>query len=185
MRTSLAESQTLPSPIDKNLDKPNAGSQKPRYKFICGGSSGKGCASPTQLGLKLLRRIPTSWSQCFNVRVLADSGFDSSAFIDGVNALGLHGVIGSKANRDIGEGHHLYDLRYQGTQVQFKSCITRVYAAWFQLRQARGEMVWRYVISTRAAEGRTITRWGKRRWRVEATLPVKCTVRVKKRFLRR
>jgi Transposase DDE domain len=29
-------------------------------------------------------------------------------------------------------------------------------------------MVWRYVISTRAAEGRTITRWGKRRWRVEA-----------------
>ena len=29
-------------------------------------------------------------------------------------------------------------------------------------------MVWRYVISTRAAEGKTITRWGKRRWRIEA-----------------
>ena len=129
---------------------------------------GKGSTSPTQLGLKLLQRIPTSWSQCFNVRVLADSGFDSNAFIDGVNALGLHGVIGSKANRDVGDGQHLYNLRYQGSRVQFKSSSTPVFAAWFQLRQARDEMVWRYVISTRAAEGRTITRWGKRRWRIEA-----------------
>lgn len=129
---------------------------------------GKGGTSPTQLGLKLLQRIPTSWAQCFNVRVLADSGFDSNAFIDGVHQLGLHGVIGSKANRDVGEGQHLCDLRYQGSQVQFKSCDTHVYAAWFQLRQARGEMVWRYVISTRAAEGKTIVRWGKRRWCIEA-----------------
>jgi len=129
---------------------------------------GKGSDSPTRLGLKLLERIPVSWSQSFNVRVLADSGFDSSEFIDGVNQLGIHGVIGVRGNRDIGEGHHLYDLRYQGTQVQFKSCVTRVFAAWFQLRQARGGMVWRYVISTRAAEGKTITRWGKRRWRIEA-----------------
>ena len=133
---------------------------------------GKGCTSPTQLGLKLLKCIPASWGQCFNVRVLADSGFDSTAFIDGVNQLGIHGVIGARGNRDIGDGQHLYNLRYQGTRVQFKSCDTRVYAAWFQLRQARGEMVWRYVISTRAAEGKTITRWGKRRWRIEATLPV-------------
>ena len=129
---------------------------------------GEGSSSPTSLGLKLLQRIPSSWLQPLNVRVLADSGFDSNASIDGVNALGLHGVIGSKANRDIGDGQHLYNLRYQGSQVQFKSCDTRAYAAWFQLKQARGEMVWRYMISTRAAEGKTITRWGKRRWRIEA-----------------
>ena len=102
------------------------------------------------------------------MRVLADSGFDSNEFIDGVNQLGIHGVIGARGNRDIGEGQHLYNLRYQGTRVRFKSCDTRVYVAWFQLRQARGGMVWRYVISTRAAEGKTITRWGKRRWRIEA-----------------
>jgi hypothetical protein len=30
------------------------------------------------------------------VRVLADAGFDSNAFIDGVHALGLRGVIGSR-----------------------------------------------------------------------------------------
>ena len=54
----------------------------------------------------------SAWSQCFNVRVLADSGFDSNAFIDGVNALGLHGVIGSRADRDVGEGQHLCNLRY-------------------------------------------------------------------------
>ena len=36
-------------------------------------------------------------ARCLTVRVLADSGFDSDEFIDGVHNLGLHGVIGSRA----------------------------------------------------------------------------------------
>lgn len=129
---------------------------------------GKHTASPTQLGLKLLQRLPAWWSERFTVRVLADSGFDSNAFIDGMHALGLHGVIGSRENRGIGQGKHLHDLRCRGSQVQFKACQTPVFASWFYLKRARGERVWRYVISTRAADGETIKRWGKRRWRIEA-----------------
>jgi Transposase DDE domain len=37
-----------------------------------------------------------------------------------------------------------------------------------KLKRARKEHVWRYVISTRAADGETIRRWGRSRWRIEA-----------------
>ena len=129
---------------------------------------GKDTPSPAKLGLKLLARIPAWWLERFTVRVLADSGFDSNEFIDGIDDLGLHGVIGSRANRSVGEGRCLSDLCCKGALVQFRSCRTSVYASWFKLKRARQEFVWRYVISTRAADGETIKRWGRRRWRIEA-----------------
>jgi Transposase DDE domain len=123
--------------------------------------------SPTQLALRLLARLPRWWLERFTVRVLADSGFDSDAFIDGVHDLGLHGVIGSRVNRCIGGGRCLADLRCKGTEVQFRSCRTPVFVSWFKLKRARGTFVCRYVISTRAADGETIKRWGRRRWRID------------------
>ncbi len=75
------------------------------------------------------------------MRVLADSGFDTNAFIDGVRDLGLHGVICSRANRSIGDGCCLADLRCKGGMVQFNSCSTPVYASWFKLRRVCGEFV--------------------------------------------
>jgi len=128
---------------------------------------GKGSLSPAKLALRLLARIPAWWLERFTVRVLADSGFDSDAFIDGVVDLGLHGVIGSRANRSIGDGRCLSDLRCKGARVEFRSCQTPVFASWFKLKRARQEFVWRYVISTRAADGETIKRWGRKRWRIE------------------
>lgn len=128
---------------------------------------GKDTTSPAKLALRLLSRLPAWWLERFTVRVLADSGFDSDEFIDGVHRLDLHGVIGSRANRSIGGGRCLADLRCQGSRVEFRSCSTPVYASWFKLRRARKEFVWRYVISTRPANGETIRRWGRRRWRIE------------------
>ena len=87
---------------------------------------------------------------------------------NGVHNLGLHGVIGSRSDRLIGVDRHLCDLRCKGSEVQFKSCKTPVFASWFKLKRARKEFVWRYVISTRRADGETIRRWGRRRWRIEA-----------------
>jgi hypothetical protein len=115
---------------------------------------GKGTPSPAKLALRLLSRIPRWWCERFTVRVLADSGFDTNAFIDGVRDLGLHGflalqqhltglgrVIGSRANRSIGDGCCLADLRCKGGMVQFNSCSTPVYASWFKFRRACGEFV--------------------------------------------
>ena len=87
---------------------------------------------------------------------------------NGIHNLGLHGVIGSRANRVIGPGKHLSDLCCKGTEVRFRACKTPVFASWFKLKRARKEFVWRYVISTRRADGETIRRWGRRRWRIEA-----------------
>jgi hypothetical protein len=151
-----------------------------RFPWSLAVGRGKHTTSPTQLALRLLQRIPTWWHERFTVRVLADSGFDSDAFIDGVHDLGLHGVIGSRVNRCIGGGRCLADLRCKGAEVQFRSCRTPVFVSWFKreqpgrcclvskkLKRARREFVWRYVISTRAADGETIKRWGRRRWRIE------------------
>jgi hypothetical protein len=102
---------------------------------------GKGTPSPAKLALRLLSRIPRWWCERFTVRVLADSGFDTNAFIDGVRDLGLHGVICSRANRSIGDGCCLADLRCKGGMVQFNSCSTPVYASWFKLRRVCGEFV--------------------------------------------
>ena len=129
---------------------------------------GKGSLSTTKLALRLLTRIPAWWSERFTMRVLADSGFDSDEFIDGVHNLGFHGVIGSRSDRVIGPGKQLSDLCCKGSRVQFKACKTPVFASWFKLKRARKEFVWRYVISTRAADGETIRRWGRSRWRIEA-----------------
>ena len=129
---------------------------------------GKDTPSHAKLALRLLACIPTFWSEHFTVRVLADSGFDSDEFIDGVNDMGLHGVIGSRANRLIGPGKHLSDVCCKGSRVKFQACNTPVFASWYKLKRARKEVEWRYVISTRAADGETIRRWGRRRWRIEA-----------------
>ena len=129
---------------------------------------GKDTLSHATLALRLLACIPAFWVERFTVRVLADSGFDSDEFIDGVSDMGLHGVIGSRANRLIGPGKHLSDLCCKGSRVQFKACNTPVFASWYRLKRARQEVEWRYVISTRAADGETIRRWGRRRWRIEA-----------------
>jgi hypothetical protein len=93
---------------------------------------GKGSVSPSKLALRLLTRIPAWWSERFTVRVLADSGFDSDEFIDGVHSLGFHGVIGSRSDRVIGPGKQLSDLCCKGSRVQFKACKTPVYASWFK-----------------------------------------------------
>jgi hypothetical protein len=87
---------------------------------------------------------------------------------NGVHNLGFHGVIGSRSDRVIGPGKQLSDLCCKGSRVQFKACKTPVYASWFKLKRARKEFVWQYVISTRAADGETIRRWGRSRWRIEA-----------------
>jgi hypothetical protein len=74
---------------------------------------------------------------------------------------------GSTANRSISGEGCLSGLRCKGSMVQFRSCRTPVYASWFKLKRARREFVWRYVISIRPADGESIRRWGRRRWRIE------------------
>lgn len=55
---------------------------------------GKGTPSPAQLGLKLLRTLPKSFTKHFQVMILADTAFGSADFIHGVRSLKYHAVTG-------------------------------------------------------------------------------------------
>ena len=65
---------------------------------------GKGSASPGALALKLLRTLPRTLTGCYRVMVLADSGFGSVEFVEGVRRLGHHAVVGVRRDRRLTDG---------------------------------------------------------------------------------
>ena len=129
---------------------------------------GKGSKSPARLALSMLARLPQAWSGWFEVRVLADAGFGSSEFIQGVHRLGFQAVVGVSSDRKTTDGRAVSELRCRGVRVRLRGCKVPVSVSWFKLRRDRGEFVWRYAVSTQPATGETIKRWGRRRWRIEA-----------------
>ena len=54
---------------------------------------GKGTPSPAQLGLRLLRTLPKALSNHFRLMVLADAGFGSLTFLEGVHRLRMHAFV--------------------------------------------------------------------------------------------
>jgi hypothetical protein len=129
---------------------------------------GKGERSWVDLALSLLRCLPIWLKTRFKCRVLADTGFGSSAFITGCANLTLPVVVGVPCDRTTEQGKKLSELPVQGAMLFLKGCTTPVYVAWFRLIGKNDSYEWRYVVSTVAAHARTIVRWGKRRWRIEA-----------------
>ena len=53
---------------------------------------GKDTASPAQLGLKLVKRLPKSFKWKFQVMILADTAFGSVEFLHGVRQLKYHAI---------------------------------------------------------------------------------------------
>ena len=129
---------------------------------------GKGSRSWVELALSLLRCLPAWLKTRFKCRVLADTGFGSSAFISGCANLELAVVVGVPCDRTTEQGRKLSELPVQGAMLLLKGCTTPVYVAWFKLIGKNGAYEWRYVVSSIAAHAKTIVRWGKRRWRIEA-----------------
>jgi hypothetical protein len=129
---------------------------------------GQGERSWVEHALSMLRCLPIWLKSRFKCRVLADAGFGSSAFITGCAKLELPLVVGVSCDRTTQQGIKLSALRVQGAMLFLKGCSTPVYVAWFKLIGKNGAFQWRYVVSTVAAHSRTIVRWGRRRWQVEA-----------------
>jgi Transposase DDE domain len=127
---------------------------------------GKDTTTPAQLGLKLLRTLPRELKQRFQVQVLADTGFSSVEFLEGVRKQGFHALVGMPKNRLLTNGRPLKTIGKKGQLVQFEDLSFPVYAAWFYLHRD-GKLEKRFVISTRRLKGNTITWWGRRRWAIE------------------
>ena len=82
---------------------------------------GKGTASPAQLGLKLVKRLPLSLTRHFQTIILADTAFSSAEFIQGVRQLKYHAITGVAINRKLVDGRVLRHLHQQGQQVRLVS----------------------------------------------------------------
>jgi hypothetical protein len=128
---------------------------------------GKGTVTPAQLGLKLLRTLPKKLTNRYRVLVLADTGFSSVEFMNGVEKLrDFQVIVGIPKNRLMANGKAIKTITKKGQQVQITEFERMVTASWFYLER-NGKLEKRFVISTRVLKGSTISWWGRRRWAIE------------------
>ena len=126
---------------------------------------GKGQASASLLALKLLRQLPRALCERFHVLVLADGGFGNTTFLEGVKKLGLDAVVGMRSDRWLEDGRQLHEVR-SGEQVTPTGLSFAVTVARYHLKR-QGKRETRFVVATFTAKRHLISRWGKRRWRIE------------------
>lgn len=128
---------------------------------------GKDTPSPTQLGLRLLRRLPKILTGHFEVLVLADTAFGSNEFISSVRRLKHHALVGVRCDRRLEDGRHLAQLHLRGQQVRLTGLKFPVHLSWYYLKRSDGRLEKRYILATKALKASTMTWWGRRRWAIE------------------
>lgn len=128
---------------------------------------GKDTPSPTQLGLRLVRRLPKILTGRFEVLVLADTAFGTNGFITSVRRLKHHALIGVRCDRKLENGRRLAHLHKRGQQVRLLGLKFSVHLSWYYLNRSDGKLEKRYILCTKALKGSTMNWWGRRRWSIE------------------
>lgn len=127
---------------------------------------GKGTKTPAQLALALLRCLPKSFKQFYRMRVMVDAGITSQEFINGVCPMGFEAIAAVRGDLLLENEQHFKTIKRRGQIVHIKGWEKPVYLSWFYIKRD-GKRQKRYVISTKAIAGKTITKLGKRRWKIE------------------
>jgi hypothetical protein len=129
---------------------------------------GKGTPSPSCLAAKLLNTIPSILTESFQIYVLGDTAFGTIDFLNKIrgNSFNHHGILGIANTRTLTDGRKVKQVKTRGQQVYLKGLNYPVYLSWVWLKRD-GKIVQRFVISTKPMKGKTIARWGKRRWQIE------------------
>lgn len=130
---------------------------------------GRGTPSPARLAAKLLQNLPSILTQSFQIYVLGDAGFGTVDLLEKIrgNSFGHHAIVGIAKTRKLTDGRKVSEIKTKGQQVYLKNLGFPVYLSWVWLKR-NGKRVQRFVISTKPMKAQTITRWGKRRWQIEA-----------------
>lgn len=128
---------------------------------------GKGQTSAAVLALRLLDTLPEVLTRRYRVLVLADAGFASRDFLEGVVTRGYHALTDIRKNRLRQDGRPLLEVKRRGERVMLKNLKVPVWVAWFYLKEPDGEREKRFVISTKALSGTYLVQLGRARWHIE------------------
>jgi hypothetical protein len=139
-----------------------------RYPFCWAIWKGKGCATLSDLTIALLKKLQRALPNGFKLRLLGDTAFGTTQVLEACVKLKVHAVLGMTCDRLTSTGRPIQQLAMRGTMVFLHQCQVPVWVSWFKLKLSNGQFEWRYVVSTKAAEGITIIRWGRARWVIEA-----------------
>lgn len=126
---------------------------------------GKGTTSPVRLALELLQSVPEEVKRRFDGWVLADSGFESADFLQGVRELGFEFVVGVRENR-------------RTDHPDLPSVRDHAHGAWLSLanwsedtvtlaRTQRAERTF-FAVASQLMDGDEVAGEGARRWQIES-----------------
>lgn len=124
---------------------------------------GKDTPTPTQLGLRLVGRLPKSLTQHFKVLVLADTAFGNNEFVTKIRQLKHYALVGVCSVRKLADGRSIKYLHKRGQQVRLRGLNFRVCLSWYYLKRSDGKLEKRYILCTKVLKGSTMTWWGRRR----------------------
>lgn len=124
---------------------------------------GKDTPSPAQLGLRLVRGLPTALTSHFQVLILVDTAFGSIEFLEGVRKLKYHVIAGVRCDRKLADGRSVARLYKRGQQLRLVGLKFPVSLSWHYLKRNDGKVEKRFVLSTKPLKGSTISYWGKKR----------------------
>ena len=129
---------------------------------------GKDTPSPSQLAQKLLNNLPKILIQSFQIYVLGDTTFGTIKLIKKIrgDSFKHHAIVGIPNSRTLTDGRKVSEIKTRGQQVYLNGLDIPVFLSWVWLKRD-GKRVQRFVISTKQMKGKTIARWGRRRWQIE------------------
>jgi hypothetical protein len=127
---------------------------------------GKGQSSPVQLALKLLSGLPHFFKQVFKIRVLADGGFASNDFLEGVVRLDLEALVAIRHDRRLSEGGYLETTK-QGQQIKLRNLDLQLWVTHFTWHNEDGTSEVRYIVATFPATPRYLIQVGQQRFKIE------------------
>ena len=97
---------------------------------------GKGTASPSQLGEKLLNNLPSILTKSFQIYVLADTAFGTIKLINKIrNYFKFHTIIGIPKTRKLNNGLLVSELKTRGQQVYLNGLDIPVFLSWVWLKR--------------------------------------------------
>ncbi len=117
---------------------------------------GQDTPSPSELGLRLVKSLPKTLTQQFEVLVLADTAFGGNEFVTQVRCLKHHALVGIRCNRTLEDGRSVAQLYKRGQQLRLSGLKSSVHVSWYYFKREDGLWEKRYVLCTKALKASTI-----------------------------